>query len=333
VAGFIIGRKGATVRELESSTGARIVIDDKVPTKEVASITASTKAVLDAAVAKVKAAVTEARTAPPRPSPAFILQVPLTVDQAGAVIGKGGATIQEIRAKTGANVKVVSRNRTQVASIEAADARSGEAAEREVRRIIASASMGAERRDAPPGGARGGANGGDRDREEGFTTVGGDRAATRGEKGAVERSPRSAPPSTSGPSRSLRLPDPTLTVVLVGPRGVTVRSLEEETGATIDVDRITGGVTVSGPTKDVVEAACARVLATVSGVAKCSSGTTCGGWAKVGELYCPRCSRARTMGEAGDEAGFQVKAGRAANSERREKGVAAARDAKTAGRS
>jgi len=162
---------------------------------------------------------------------------------------------------------------------------------------------------------------------------GGDRAATRGEKGAVERSPRSAPPSTSGPSRSLRLPDPTLTVVLVGPRGVTVRSLEEETGAMIDVDRITGGVTVSGPTNDVVEAACARVLATVSGVAKCSSGTTCGGWAKVGELYCPRCSRARTMGEAGDEAGFQVKAGRAANSERREKGVAAARDAKTAGRS
>lgn len=75
VAGYIIGRRGQTVRDMERDTGARIAIDDATTGKEIASITASSKAVLDAAVEKVKATVAEARAAPARATPAFIQQI------------------------------------------------------------------------------------------------------------------------------------------------------------------------------------------------------------------------------------------------------------------
>lgn len=226
----------------------------------------------------------------------------LTADQAGAVIGKGGATIQDIRTRTGANVKIVSRNRQQFAIVEAADSKAGQAAETEVRRVIASSA----------------------------TTSGGGRVERQ------ERSPRAprerAAHEPGAPHKSFALPDPTMTVVLVGPRGATVRALEEETGATIEVERDSGRVTISGSTQSIVDNASARVQATVSGIVKCTSGAGCGGWAKKGELFCPRCSRAREGGEAADDANLEARRAQREGHRSREKAVSRARDNKTAGR-
>lgn len=69
---------------MEHASGARIIIDDKSVGKEVASISASTAAVLADAVAKVKQAVTDARAAPTRPVPGFVQQIAVSTRVRGA---------------------------------------------------------------------------------------------------------------------------------------------------------------------------------------------------------------------------------------------------------
>ncbi len=71
VAGYIIGRRGGMIREIQETTGATVTVDDSTAGKEMAHISAKTKAELESAIARVNEAVKAAREAPPRAPPAF----------------------------------------------------------------------------------------------------------------------------------------------------------------------------------------------------------------------------------------------------------------------
>ncbi len=75
VAGYVIGRRGAMIRDLQAATNARITINDSNPGAEVAEISASSKADMDAAVAKINEAIKAAKEAPARPAPVFTSQI------------------------------------------------------------------------------------------------------------------------------------------------------------------------------------------------------------------------------------------------------------------
>lgn len=295
VVGYLVGRRGATIRDIQRANHVRVSLQEGE--SATATVEGAEEENVARAAAKIRDIVAAAR-ASPRPVPAFRAQIELQKGQAGALIGEKGATVQKLRADTGATVSVSRRGRVEYAVIEATSQDAGQAAEAQVRRIIASATES-----RPSAGGAGG----------------GERRATAAAKAAASHAH----------SKAFMLPDVSLTAVVLGVRGSTIRALESETGATIVVDKDNEGrIVVSGGSASLVDAAIDRIRAHIAGFKRCGTGASCLGWAVQGKAFCPRCNRLKETGEAADAEVRNDSRARTQQRRHREKAVSAARSAK-----
>ena len=107
-AGAVIGRGGATIRQIQARTGAHVDVpreDDAGGASIRTVVITGTPAACEAARAEVLAAIAggDANALPPG-HVAFHAGIP--DDRAGALIGKGGATIRDLQDRTGCRVSV-----------------------------------------------------------------------------------------------------------------------------------------------------------------------------------------------------------------------------------
>jgi hypothetical protein len=107
-AGAVIGRGGATIRQIQARTGAHVDVpreDDAGGASIRTVVITGTPAACEAARAEVLAALAggDANALPPG-HVAFHAGIP--DDRAGALIGKGGATIRDLQDRTGCRVSV-----------------------------------------------------------------------------------------------------------------------------------------------------------------------------------------------------------------------------------
>ena len=101
LAGLVIGKSGATIRELQESTGAKLDIPKDQATA-VVNISGSKEA-----VAKATAQIKKLLESQTNPAAAFEGGTPVSIGpHASRIIGKGGATIKRIRAETGAELMI-----------------------------------------------------------------------------------------------------------------------------------------------------------------------------------------------------------------------------------
>jgi len=101
-AGAVIGPKGSTLNAIRESTGCRCTVE-ATPTPEqerLVQVTASTAEALSAGIASVCEALLGA------PRPPQVVSFLVAPHSVGALIGKAGATINQIRQHSGADVKV-----------------------------------------------------------------------------------------------------------------------------------------------------------------------------------------------------------------------------------
>eukprot|EP00850_Spirogloea_muscicola_P021313 SM000244S08548 [mRNA] locus=s244:111786:114192:- [translate_table: standard] len=121
--GSIIGKQGATVKQLREDTGAKIKITDSVPAADERVVLVSSldeegqpwSAAMEALL-RLVAICSNAKEDKEEdemmeedstgPAPTCNVRLLIAGSQAGSVIGKGGATINEIRETTGASVRV-----------------------------------------------------------------------------------------------------------------------------------------------------------------------------------------------------------------------------------
>ena len=79
VAGYVIGRRGATIRDIQRNCHVRITIDDSKVGGEIAQVSGKNKADVDTAVGKIQEAVKQAQAAPSRPAPTFSTRIDVSI--------------------------------------------------------------------------------------------------------------------------------------------------------------------------------------------------------------------------------------------------------------
>jgi far upstream element-binding protein len=112
-AGAVIGRGGTTIKQIQARTGTHVDVpregDAGNPAVRTVVITGSSLAACEAARAEVLAALqqhdTPAGGAPPPPGHA-IFHATVSDERAGALIGKGGATIRDLQERSGCRIQV-----------------------------------------------------------------------------------------------------------------------------------------------------------------------------------------------------------------------------------
>ncbi|KAG5175658.1 hypothetical protein JKP88DRAFT_337901 [Tribonema minus] len=109
--GLIIGKGGNNVRNLQLRTGAQIKIppgpDAGDPERRTLTVVAASRGAVDAALAEL----TTLAAAGPPPGPGSggggpTLTMSIPAERVGLVLGKGGATVKDIQARTGATVRI-----------------------------------------------------------------------------------------------------------------------------------------------------------------------------------------------------------------------------------
>ena len=123
--GQLIGPRGATIRQLQESTGARIEVNSKVSPCSI-RISGATQRIVDACVSKVQDIVHPIQIQLLCTHPNFL----------GQLIGPGGATIRRLQDSTGARIDVDSRATPPVITITGNTAAVRNAAKRRVLSII-----------------------------------------------------------------------------------------------------------------------------------------------------------------------------------------------------
>lgn len=93
----IVGSRGSHIQQMEADTGARLRISERGSSRALVSVSGHSKAVVQGAVAALQAFV---ETLGVQESFA------ISSDAAGAIIGKGGSTIQRLQTETGAMIDV-----------------------------------------------------------------------------------------------------------------------------------------------------------------------------------------------------------------------------------
>lgn len=104
--GVVIGRGGATIRAIEAKTGARVQVpreaDAGNPTVRTICITAPSHAAADAAQTEIYATLSDTDHV----ARENMHQMKIPNDRAGMIIGRGGANIRELQAKTGTRIQL-----------------------------------------------------------------------------------------------------------------------------------------------------------------------------------------------------------------------------------
>jgi far upstream element-binding protein len=112
--GLIIGKGGEQIRDLQARTGATVQVDkENIPgtNERVVTISGSVEQVREASNA-IETIISDRRDGGGMGGnrrmhvPDNGLKVPVPNDKVGLIIGKGGATIKAIQAKTGANIQI-----------------------------------------------------------------------------------------------------------------------------------------------------------------------------------------------------------------------------------
>jgi far upstream element-binding protein len=105
--GLIIGRGGSTIKSIQEKTGAHIQIpqqqDGEDPNFRTISVSASNHEAAAAAEAEINSILSGQRREPTAPQQ-IVMHVPN--DRIGFIIGKGGATIKDIQARTRTRIQI-----------------------------------------------------------------------------------------------------------------------------------------------------------------------------------------------------------------------------------
>ena len=99
----LVGSRGSNIQKLEAESGTRIRVSERGTTRALVTVTGNSKAAVQASKAAIEAFVETLGVQE---------ALPISNDGAGAIIGKGGSTIQRLQTETGASIDVDRRSGT-----------------------------------------------------------------------------------------------------------------------------------------------------------------------------------------------------------------------------